>query len=114
MTKTLYVGNLSPDVSEDRLRELFSGDGREVESVKLATYARNGKSRGFGFVDMASEEQAAAALTALQGADVSGRELKIGEARRDKNAPPPSSSYEDDYGGGGGRFGSRGGSRRGR
>ncbi len=115
MTKTLYVGNLAPEISEDRLRELFAADGREVQAVKLKTYARTGKSRGFGFVEMASEEDAAAALLALNGTEVDGRELKVGEAKSVKQAARASSSYEDDYGGGSGPYGSGGGGgRRGR
>ena len=114
MTKTLYVGNLGHEISADRLREVFGADGREVQDVKLATYSKSGKSRGFGFVEMASEEDAAAALLALHGANVDGRELKVGEALHEKRTAQ-AGSYDDDYGGGRGRFGSGGGgSRRGR
>ncbi len=116
MTKTLYVGNLGHEISADRLREVFGADGREVQDVKLATYSKSGKSRGFGFVEMASEEDAAAALLALNGTDVEGRALKVGAAAREKGATAAKSGgYEDDYGGGGGHFGSGGGGgRRGR
>ena len=116
MSKTLYVGNLPREATADRLRELFATDGREVKGVKLATNSKNGKSRGFGFVEMASEEDAAAALLALNGTDVEGRALKVGAAAREKGATAAKSGgYEDDYGGGGGHFGSGGGGgRRGR
>ena len=116
MTKTLYVGNLAREISEDRLRDLFAGDGRAVEAVKLKVDGKTGKSRGFGFVEMASEEDAAAALLALNGTDVEGRALKVGAAKREKGATAAKSGgYEDDYGGGGGHFGSGGGGgRRGR
>ena len=112
MTKTLYVGNLAPETTEDRLRDLFATDDREVISVKLAVYSKKGKSRGFGFVELGSEEDAAAALLALQGTNVDGREIKLGEAVREKRGAPTSRD-DDDYGGG--RFGSGGGGgRRGR
>ena len=111
MTKTLYVGNLAPETTEDRLRDLFSAHGREVASVTLATYSKTGKSRGFGFVEMTSEEDAEATLAAMRGTSVDGRELKLGEAtnvRKSERSP----KRESDYGGGGGRFG--GGGKRGR
>ena len=111
MTKTLYVGNLPREATADRLRELFATEGREVKGVKLATNSKNGKSRGFGFVEMASEEHADAAMLALQGTVVEGREIKIGQAR-DKKVER-SSPYEDDRSGGHSGFGGSGG-RRGR
>jgi len=115
MTKTLYVGNLAHKISEDRLRDLFAGDGRGVETVKLKIDGKTGKSRGFGFVEMASEEDAAAALLALNDTEVEGRVLKVGKAAREKGATTAKSGgYEDDYGGGGGRFGSSGGGGQGR
>ena len=96
MTKTLYVGNLATETSEDRLREVFSADGRVVETVELATYAKKrrtlkpAKSRGFGFIQMGSEEEAAAALSALHGTEIDGRTIKVGEAIRERNPEPPS------------------------
>lgn len=109
MSKTLYIGNLPREATADTLRELFTAEGREVASVKLATYSKNGKSRGFGFVEMADDEQAAAALVAHQGTVLEGREMKIGEAKDKKIERAVSSGYEDEGGPRGG-----GGNRRGR
>ena len=53
MPKTLYVGNLAPETDETKLREHFSQNGREVANVTLSIYRKTGKSRGFGFVEMA-------------------------------------------------------------
>ena len=114
MSKTLYVSNLSPEATADRLRELFATDGREVEGVKLATSGKHGKLRGFGFIVMANEEQASAAMLAHQGTTLEGRELKIGEARDKKVDTNTGGSYEDDMGGPHGSHGGGGGSRRGR
>lgn len=111
MTKTLYVGNLAPETTEAKLQELFTTGGRDVQKVELATYKKNGKSRGFGFVELASEEEAQAALESLQGTSLDGRELKLGEATNVKKSER-TPKRESDYGGGGGRFG--GGGKRGR
>ena len=107
MSKTLYVGNLPHATDEDQLRELFAAEGREVGAVKVCR--KEGKSRGFGFVEMASEDEANAAMVALHGTDLDGRQIKVSEASRDKRNARPG-SHEDDYGRDGGRFGSRGGS----
>ena len=104
MTKTLYVGNLAPTTTADQLRDLFSTGGREVQNVTLAKYSRTGKSRGFGFVEMASEEDAQASLASMQGTSLDGRELKLGEATNVRKSER-SAKRESDFGGGGGRFG---------
>lgn len=119
MSKTLYVGNLPREATADSLRELFASDDREVESVKIATSGKSGKSRGFAFVVMSSEEHADAAKLALQGTAIEGREIKIGDARDKKVDTNTGGSYEDDMGGPhsgghGGGGGGGGGSRRGR
>ena len=80
MDNKLYVGNLPFSADEDELRELFSKQG-EVESVRIITDAYYGRSKGFGFVEMASEEEASAAIEALNGADMGGRALKVDKAR---------------------------------
>lgn len=88
MPKRLYVGNMSYSTTEERLRQLFEPYG-EVASVSIITDRETGKARGFGFVEMGSEEAAGAAITALNGRKVDGRELKVNEAqerpRRDDN-----------------------------
>jgi RNA recognition motif-containing protein len=90
MTK-IYVGNLPYSATEDELRELFSAHG-EVSSVSLVNDRETGRPRGFGFVEMASEE-AEAAIQALDGSQMGGRTLKVNEARPRENS-----------GGGGGGF----------
>jgi cold-inducible RNA-binding protein len=80
MAKNLYVGNLSYDTTEDTLRTLFSEYG-EIESVNLITDRYTGRSRGFAFVEMATEAGAEEARTGLNGRQVDGRELKVDVAK---------------------------------
>jgi RNA recognition motif-containing protein len=80
MAKNLYVGNMSYDTTEDRLRELFGAHG-EVISAKVITDRDTGRPRGFAFVEMATEEAARAAIAALNGQMVDDRQLKVDEAR---------------------------------
>jgi RNA recognition motif-containing protein len=80
MGKNLYVGNLSYDTTEDTLRTLFAEQG-EVESVNLITDRYTGRSRGFAFVEMATEEEAQKAIGELNGRQVDGRDLKVDEAK---------------------------------
>ncbi len=77
----LYVGNLSYDTTEDRLREVFSADDRDVAEVAVVTDRDTGRSRGFGFVTMGSEEAGNAAIAAVNGMDVDGRTLRVDPAR---------------------------------
>jgi len=93
MGKRLYVGNLPYQTEEAQLRTLFEQDGRQVEEVKIVTDRETGRSRGFAFVEMATDEQAEAAVKALNGTPYSGRALTVSEAR--ERAPGG--------GGGGGR-----------
>ena len=80
MGKNLYVGNLSYDTTEETLRSLFAEHG-EVESVNVITDRYTGRSRGFGFVEMATEEAAQKAISELNGRNVDGRDLKVDEAK---------------------------------
>jgi RNA recognition motif-containing protein len=80
MAKNLYVGNLSYDTNEDTLRTLFAEFG-EIESVRLITDRYTGRPRGFAFVEMATEETAQAAIGALNGKMVDGREIKVDNAK---------------------------------
>jgi RNA recognition motif-containing protein len=80
MAKNLYVGNLSFDTTEDTLRTLFSEFG-EVESVKVITDRYTGRSRGFGFVEMSTEEAAQEAISGLNGRQVDGRDLRVDNAK---------------------------------
>jgi len=83
MTKKAYVGNLSYDTTEDKLRELFAAHG-DVTSVSVVTDRYTGRPRGFAFVEMATDEAAKAAIAALDGQMVDGRPLKVAEARPQK------------------------------
>jgi RNA recognition motif-containing protein len=80
VTKNLYVGNLSYDTTEDTLRTQFAEFG-EIESVNLITDRYTGRSRGFAFVEMATEEAAQAAKSAMNGKMVDERELKVDNAK---------------------------------
>ena len=76
----LYVGNLSYDMSEENLRSEFAEYG-EVQSAKIITDKFTGRSRGFGFVEMNSDDEGKKAMEELNGKDCEGRELVVNEAR---------------------------------
>ena len=76
----LYVGNLSYDMSEENLRTEFAEYG-EVQSAKIITDKFTGRSRGFGFVEMNSDDEGKKAMEALAGKDFEGRQLVVNEAR---------------------------------
>jgi len=80
MTKKLYVGNLSYDTTESKLQEMFAAHG-EVASVSVVTDRHTGRPRGFAFIEMATDEAAQAAIVALNGQEVDGRQLNVAEAR---------------------------------
>ena len=79
MAKKLYVGNLSYTTTEDGLRNLFSGFGN-VASVKIILDRESGNSKGFGFIEMGSEEEANAAIAGTNGREFEGRQLRVNEA----------------------------------
>jgi RNA recognition motif-containing protein len=79
MAKKLYVGNLSYNTTEDGLRNLFSGYGT-VASAKIIFDRETGNSKGFGFIEMSTEEEAAAAIAGTNGHEVDGRQLRVNEA----------------------------------
>jgi RNA recognition motif-containing protein len=81
MGKRLYVGNLSYDTTEDSLRSAFSQDGRTVTDLHLLIDRDTGRPRGFGFVEMATDDEAMAAMEAMDGATVDGRDLRVNEAK---------------------------------
>ena len=97
----IYVGNLSRQTTEDDLREAFAAFG-QVELVNIVKDRFSGESRGFGFVEMPSKEEAQKAIAEMHGKDLMGRALKVGEAR-------PRTGRGGGGGGGGGRGGRRGG-----
>jgi len=76
----IYVGNMSYTTTEDGLREKFAEFG-EVEEVAVITDRDTGRPRGFGFVTMASDDEANAAIEALNGLELDGRALRVNEAR---------------------------------
>jgi RNA recognition motif-containing protein len=80
MGRRLYVGSLPYSVTEQQLTELFSPSGT-VESVKIITDRFSGQSKGFGFVEMGSDDEAQKAITALNGTPYEGRTLVVSEAR---------------------------------
>ncbi|MCZ6473767.1 MAG: RNA-binding protein [SAR324 cluster bacterium] len=80
MTCKLYVGNLPFSTDEDTVRQLFAEQGT-VESVKIVTDSYYGRSKGFGFVEMGSEEEASTAIEKLNGLEMEGRTLRVDKAR---------------------------------
>ena len=94
----IYVGNLSFEVTDDDLRQIFSAYG-EVESASVVKDRFSGESRGFGFVEMPAKKDADAAIAALNGTEQKGRSITVNEA---KPKAPKSGG-----GGGGGRGGRR-------
>jgi RNA recognition motif-containing protein len=109
MGTRLYVGNLSFQTTEDALRAAFASDGRQVTEVKIMLDRDTGRSRGFAFVEMATDQDAQNAIQAMNGADLDGRPLKVNEAqpRQDAGGRGGGGGGRGGYGGGGG--GGRGG-----
>ncbi|HSW02542.1 MAG TPA: RNA-binding protein, partial [Sedimentisphaerales bacterium] len=99
MGKKLYVGNLPYDVSSSDLEHMFSSHGT-VQSAEVISDRVTGRSKGFGFVEMGTDDEAKAAISALNGVDQGGRALTVNEARPRENR-----------GGGGGGYGGGGGGR---
>jgi len=97
MGKRLYVGNLSYDVSSSDLEQMLGQHGT-VESAEVVSDRMSGRSKGFGFVEMGTDDEAQAAITALNGQEHGGRALTVNEAR----------PREQRGGGGGGGGGGRG------
>ena len=97
MGNKLYAGGLAYEVTDDRLREIFSPHGT-VDSARVITDRMTGRSRGFGFVEMSSESEAQEAINNLNGTTVDGRSLTVNEAK-----PQQSRDDRGRGGGGGGR-----------
>jgi cold-inducible RNA-binding protein len=105
MTK-IFVGNLSFEVTDDGLQQLFTGKGYQVTSARVITDRETGRSRGFGFVELGSSDEATRAIGELNGLNVEGRALQVNEAR------PQESRGGDRSGGGRGSGGRSGGNSR--
>lgn len=100
MGSKIFVGNISFETTEQDLHDLFSENNRRVERVNIITDRDTGRPRGFAFVEMATSEDASAAISALDGQELLGRPLRVNEA------------HDKPRGGGGGRGGFGGGGRR--
>ena len=81
MGKRLYVGNISWGTTEDDLRTAFGAGDRNVTDCHIVTDRETGRSRGFAFVELSSDEEAKAAIEELDGKEVDGREIRVNEAR---------------------------------
>ena len=95
MGKKIYVGNLSYNMDDQTLGQVFSAFGT-VESARIVTDRESGRSKGFGFVEMSSDSEASAAIDKLNGTDQLGRSMNVSEAK--PMAP------RENRGGGGGNF----------
>jgi RNA recognition motif-containing protein len=111
MGKKLYVGNLSYDISKNDLEQMFAAHGT-VQSAEVITDRTTGQSKGFGFVEMGSDQEAQSAISALNGKDMGGRALTVNEARPKEAGGGGRGGFGGGGGGGGrGGFGGGGGKR---
>jgi len=117
MGRKLYVGNMSYDVDSSALQQMFSAHGT-VQSAEVIADRDTGRSKGFGFVEMASDEEAQAAIAAMNGQEHGGRALTVNEAKPKEKRSGGGGGYGGGgggrsggggYGGGGGGGGRRGG-----
>lgn len=100
---SIYVGNLSYEVTEEDLTQVFAEYGT-VKRVQLPTDRETGRMRGFGFVEMGTDAEESAAIESLDGAEWMGRNLKVNKARpREERAPGGGGGWNNRSGGGGGR-----------
>jgi RNA recognition motif-containing protein len=109
MGRKLYVGNLSYSVRDSDLQDLFAAHGT-VDSAQVIMDRDTGRSKGFGFVEMSSDQEAQAAISALNGKEVEGRNLTVNEARPREEG---GGGGRRSGGGGGGGYGGGGGGGRG-
>jgi RNA recognition motif-containing protein len=106
MGTRLYVGNLSYNVTEPELKDVFGENGRNVKEVKVVLDRDTGRPRGFAFVEMTTDAEAAQAIETLNGREIQGRPINVSEARE---RAPRGGGGGGGYGGGGGGGGGRGG-----
>jgi cold-inducible RNA-binding protein len=110
MGNRIYVGNLSYNTTDEELRSAFAAHG-EVVSANIMVDRMSGRSRGFGFVEMATEEEAKRAIDALHGTVLDNRTLTVNEAREREPMAPRGGGGDRPRGGGGGGGGGRDGGR---
>ena len=103
MPSKLYVGNLAYSVSNNDLEDLFSQAG-QVQSVAVITDKFSGQSKGFGFVEMATAEEATKAIETLNDTDLKGRNIKVNEAKPRESGFGGGGNRRSGGGGGGGRW----------
>lgn len=96
MSNKLYVGNLSYSVRDDDLQQQFSSFGH-VQSAKVMMERDTGRSKGFGFVEMSSSQEAEAAIRGMNGQNVGGRDLTVNIARPMEPRRPGNGGYRDSY-----------------
>jgi len=108
MGRKLYVGNLPYSATEQSLREAFAASGT-VDSVSLITDRDSGQSKGFGFVEMATDQEAQAATQAMNGQTLDGRQIKVNEAKPKGSGGGGGGGRGNGgaFGGGGGGYGRR-------
>jgi RNA recognition motif-containing protein len=103
--KKIYIGNLEFGITEDELKKVIEEKGITVKEVKIITDKFSGRSKGFGFAEFETEEQAQQAIDALNGHEINGRALRVSKAQKMQ----PRAPRRDNFGGqggysGGGRF----------
>lgn len=103
MAKKLYVGNLSYSVSDSDLQAMFETHG-EVRSAQVIMDRDTGRSKGFGFVEMGSDQEAQAAINALNGQEMGGRALTVNEARPKEERGGSARGGRGGFGGGNRRY----------
>ena len=104
----IYVGNLSWNLKDEDLQNLFSPYG-EVSSAKIVLDKFTNRSKGFGFVEMANDDEAKAAIDALNGSDVDGRNIVVNESRPKEGGSGGGGFKKRSFGGGGGGYNKGGG-----
>jgi len=113
MSKKLYVGNLAYGITNSELEDMFAAHG-SVQSAQVIMDRDTGRSKGFGFVEMESDQEARAAIAALNGKELEGRTLTVNEARPKEEGGRGRGGYSGGGGGGGrGGYGGGGGGGRG-
>jgi len=90
----VYVGNLDFSTTEDQVRAAFTSAGTPIRSVVILRSPQNGRSRGFGFVELGSEDEAAVATRSVNGVEIGGRPMKVGPTRERAPVRGPGTSFQ--------------------